>query len=446
MDPMTQETRGGVYQNADRVFEIVPSLFTPHPDVTTALNFVDVDFDYFALVTSLPPGQGYLVFPQAVTAPASVTLDHTYTAGTLNSGAINFPIEYNGVTQNNFNLVGNPYASAIDTDMLINSNPALNEVYYWEHLTPPTADNPGDNTVNFSMDDISIYNLTGGIAAENGGTAPGRYMASGQGFGILADQDAVGTTLNFTNAMRVTGNNGTVRSSDVPSNKLWLQIKDEAETSSITTLIGFLNEATPAFDKGYDSGRLDTEVSFYSTLDNGQELSIQGREVFDIAMQVPMGFTTKKEELQQYTISIKNIEGIALDNAPIFLKDHLTDIVTNLKEESYSFSAADVEQSNRFTVFFSPEDVLSTDTAEGINAQLSLYPNPSEGMITLSYLGSETFDKAVVMDLNGKRVKEINLSDFNKTLDIDLSSFSKGMYFIQIQTASTVVTKKVLLK
>jgi len=445
--PMTTETRDGVYEDANRVFEIIPSLFTPHPDVTTALNFVDVDFDYFAQASTLASGQGFMVFPQAPNASGSVTLDHIYTAGTLNSGAIAYPLVYNGpISGNNFNLVGNPYPSAIDTDMLISTNDAINEVYYWEHLTQPSADNPGDNTVNHSMDDISIYNLTGGIAAVNGGTAPGRYMASGQGFGILADQNAAGATLDFTNAMRVTGNNGTVRSSNVPANKLWLQITDENDSSRNTTLIGFLNEATSSFDKGYDSGRLDTQISFYSTLDDGEELSIQARETFDLDMQVPLGFATKNEELEQYTISIQNIEGSELENAPVFLKDHLTDIVTNLKEQSYNFSAADTKQSDRFTVFFTPEDVLSTDTPDGLSAQLQLYPNPSEGMITLSYAGTEAFTRAIILDLNGKHVKELDLSSFNESLDIDLSAFSTGVYFIQIHTALTIATKKIIRK
>lgn len=445
--PVTAETRNGVYQNAHRAFEIITNMFTPHPDVTTALNFIDVDFDYFAQASTLSPGQGFLVFPQAPNAAGSITLDHTYTSGTLNSGPINYPLVYNGpVTGNNFNLVGNPYASAIDTDMLITANDAINEVYYWEHLTPPTADNPGDNTTNHSMDDISIYNLTGGIAAVNGGTAPGRYMASGQGFGILADQDAVGATLDFTNAMRVTGNNGTVRTSDFPINKIWLQVSNQEATQINSTLIGFLNEATAQFDKGYDSQRLDTQLSLYSTLSDGRELSIQGREQFDAATQVQLGFSTKNETAQDYTISINQIEGIVLTETPVYLKDNLTGTLTNLKEEDYKFTETSSNQATRFTLFFTPEDVLSTNATSVLSNALTLYPNPSQGLLTLSYVGNETLDKAVITDINGKRVKEINLTDFNQSKEIDLSSFATGMYFIQIHTTSTIVTKKILRK
>lgn len=446
--PMTMETRNGVYQNTNRVYQIVTSLFTPHPDVTTALNFIDVDFDYFAPVSNLPQGQGFLVFPQGINDTGSVILDHTYTLGTLNSGTINYPLEYNGPTSaNNFNLVGNPYASAIDSDLLITDNDAINEMYFWNHLTPPTSDNPGDNTENFSMDDISIYNLTGGIAAVNGGPTPGRFMPSGQGFGVLADQDASGSSLTFTNSMRVADNNGTVRSSDLITNKLWLKISDEKEILNNSTLIGFLEAATPLFDKGYDSERLDTKLSLYSTLENGKELSIQGREAFQSNTTVTLGFATAIEDVKIYTISIDKIEGVDLDNSQVYLKDHLTGTIVNLKNESYNFTSGKTSQSNRFTLSFEPEEIeIATSNELSNNTELALYPNPTQGIVTLSYIGDEKFNNAIITNINGKIIKEVDLSSFNESLDIDLSRFSIGMYFIQISTENTLITKKILLK
>lgn len=443
--PMTAETRNGVYLNANRVFEMIPSLFTPNPDVTAAINFIDSDFDYFGLITDVTVGQGILVFPQAVTASSNVIFDHTYTQGTLNSGTIEYNVTYNGpATENNPNILGNPYASAIDGNAVITNNAAINELFYWEHLTEPSPDNPGGNTDNISMDDVSIYNLTGGVAAINGGTAPGRYIPSGQGFAILADQTASGLPVTFTNAMRVTDNNGTVRANENLENKLWLKISDEKGIITNTTLIGFLEEATSSFDKGYDSGRLDTKLSIFSTLENGQELSIQGRETFDSAMKVNLGFATILEDLKTYTITIDQIEGVQLENSEVYLKDHLKGQVTNLKKESYSFTASKTEQSDRFTVFFEPEaNSIENDTT--INSELILYPNPSHGLITLSYIGEEQFDKAIITDLNGKIIKEVDLSNFNESIDIDLSRFSSGLYFMQISTSNTLITKKILI-
>ena len=107
--------------------------------------------------------------------------------------------------------------------MLIANNTVINEVYFWEHITAPDENLPGFNTQNFSMDDVSVRNAMMGVAAVNGGMAPGQYMPSGQGFGILANQAAAGTDVTFTNAMRVNGNNNTPRSSD-QDNRLWIRL------------------------------------------------------------------------------------------------------------------------------------------------------------------------------------------------------------------------------
>ncbi|MEL6989716.1 MAG: hypothetical protein AAGK97_18045, partial [Bacteroidota bacterium] len=159
--PMTEETNGNVYGTADRVFRILSDNFIPNSDVTAAFpmaaNFIDDNGDYLdnleldnpnmmddatGLNNILNPAEGFLVFPQAVNATDPMVLNHTYTQGTLNSGDVTATITYNGATTSNFNLLGNPYASAIDTDMLIATNDAINEVYFWEHITAPDANLP----------------------------------------------------------------------------------------------------------------------------------------------------------------------------------------------------------------------------------------------------------------------------------------------------------------
>jgi hypothetical protein len=272
-------------------------------------------------------------------------------------------------------------------------------------------------------------------------------MPSGQGFGVLADQDASGSPLTFTNSMRVADNNGTVRSSDLITNKLWLKISDEKEILNNSTLIGFLEAATPLFDKGYDSERLDTKLSLYSTLENGKELSIQGREAFQSNTTVTLGFATAIEDVKIYTISIDKIEGVDLDNSQVYLKDHLTGTIVNLKKESYNFTSGKTSQSNRFTLSFEPEEIeIATSNELSNNTELALYPNPTQGIVTLSYIGDEKFNNAIITNINGKIIKKVDLSSFNESLDIDLSRFSIGMYFIKISTENTLITKKILLK
>ena len=446
--PMSVETRAGVYSSANRVFGINSALFTPDPAVMTAVNFLDTNGDYLVPgVTNLAVGEGYLVFPQAVTAMGAVNYAHTYTQGTLNSGTINKTLTYNGpATTNNFNLVGNPYASAIDTDALITANAAINEVYFWEHITEPNEALPGFSTENFSMDDVSLRNLIGGTASANGGTAPGQFMASGQGFAVLAQQAESGSTtpLTFTNAVRVTGNNGAPRSSE-QDNKLWLRLDSDTYTLSSSAVIGFVPQASPAIDPGYDSNRMDTTIGLFSTLESGQQLTIQGREVFNAEMEIAMGFSTRIPDAETYTISIDRMEGFDLENNDIFLIDNVLNTSTDLKAGLYAFAESETIQPNRFTLIFQERALNVDDTVLNENT-ISLYPNPTTDQITLTYTGSQSLNELRVTDIQGRLVKLLDLTNFNGSRTIDVSTLNSGLYFFQVDNGQSTVTTKVIIK
>ena len=436
--PMSGESKTGVYDSANRVFGIIPNNFVPNPDVSAAFpmaaNFIDDNGDYLDnAITNLEISKGYIVFPQAVNATNAVTYNHTYTQGTLNSGDVITPIHYNStISTDNFNLLGNPYASALDTDMLIASNDAINEVYFWEHITTPSQNLPGFNTANISMDDVSVRNAMMGIAAVNdiSGAAPGQYMASGQGFGILANGTEAGnqTPVIFTNALRVTGNNSTPRSSEW-DNKIWLQLTTQNYDIQSTAAIGFIPEATPGFDTGYDSRQLATSISLFSTLENGEQLAIQGREIFDPEMEISIGFQTLIEEQERYTISINALEGIELEDVNIYLTDNVTGIVTNLKESNYSFETNQEASNNRFSLSFE-EDTLSL--TELSNNKLRVYPNPTKSTITLYKQGDQNLKMLIIRDMLGKIIRTQDITSFNEEQIFDISALNNGIYFFQI--------------
>ena len=464
--PVTAEARDRVYGNSRAVFSIIPSNFVPFsidfgtfPEFMGAENFLDDNNDYLLPVTgstALPAaGIGQLVFPQPApnVGDGAYTLTYTQDAmnpGTLNSGTISVAINYNGpATTNNYNLLGNPYASAIDVEAFINANDAVNEVYYWDHLTNPTGDLPGFGSSNFSMNDISVRNALLGVAAVNGGTAPGQFMASGQGFGIKADQSQAGanTPVVFTNSIRVAGNNDGFRnaeSSDI--DRLWLNLTTPAyEEATSQTGIGFTPNATPGFDPGYDSPRLGTFISLFTTLETGEQLAIQGREAFDTAIELTLGFATSVETEESYTISIDHFEGIGIENAPVFLIDHLNNTITNLKESDYNFTATSGIQPERFTIIFEERDVLGTNEVS-FSESINLYPNPATDQVTLSYQGQATLQELTIVDLNGKLVKRVDLRNFSNAQTIQTSELAKGVYFLQIQSNKNTIVQKLIIK
>ncbi|MEP0390088.1 MAG: T9SS type A sorting domain-containing protein, partial [Dokdonia sp.] len=458
--PMSAETRDGVYANSRAVFNIIPSNFVPFtidfdtfPEFEFAENFLDDDNDFLSQSLGsdpLPtPGIGQLVFPSPSHDSPMAAYDLDYTQGTLNSGTISIPINYNGpATINNYNLLGNPYASAIDVEAFINANDAVNQVYYWEHLTDPSAALPGFGTSNFSMNDISIRNALLGIPAVNGGTAPGQFMASGQGFGIKADQAQAmaNTPVVFTNSIRVTGNNDDFRTQTTTVDKLWLNLTTSAFEGAVSqTAIGFTPNATPGFDPGYDSPRLGTFLSLFTNLD-GQYLAIQGREVFDTSIELTLGYSTTVETEETHTISIDHLEGIGIENAPVFLIDHLLGTTTNLKEQAYSFIAVRGIQSERFTVVFEERDALGISDGGSFRESVTLYPNPATNQVTLSYQGAQQLQQVIITNVNGKHIKTISLANFNNSQSIQTSELAKGMYFMQIQSNSETIVQKLIIK
>jgi hypothetical protein len=465
--PVTAEARNRVYGNSRAVFSIIPSNFVPFPiDLMTfpefdgAENFLDDDNDYLLPITgstALPTaGIGQLIFPQPMPDVGDGAYTLTYTQnpsnpGTLNSGTISVPINYNGpATINNYNLLGNPYASAIDVAEFISTNDAVNEVFFWDHLTNPTGALPGFGTSNFSMNDISMRNAMMGVAAVNGGTAPGQFMASGQGFGIKADQAEMmaNTPVVFTNRIRVTGNNDGFRTSDVENNldKLWLNLTTAGYEEAQSQMgIGFTENATQGFDAGYDSQRLGTFISLFTTLETGEQLAIQGREAFDEAIELTLGFATSVETLESYVISIDHLEGINIENATVYLIDNLTNTTTNLKEDRYSFTATSGIQPERFTIVFQKRDALNTDEFN-FRESVTLYPNPAKDQVTLSYAGQKQLQQLTIMDMNGKTVRIMSLENFQSSQVVDTSKLAKGMYFLYIQSTQDTMVQKLIIK
>ena len=84
--------------------------------------------------------------------------------------------------------------------------------------------------------------------------------------------------------------------------------------------------------------------------------------------------------------------------------------------------------------------VLSDEIRSEEVASVSLYPNPTEGELTLTVDGEFNY---VLMDLNGKTI--LSGSAANET-QLDLTEFESGIYHISIQTANQLVQKKIIVQ
>ncbi len=382
-------------------------------------------------------GEGYLVRPIPLGDPSG-TYTTNYTLGTLNNGVVNFTAIFGDDQNDSPNVLSNPYASAIDADLFITDNALVDKVYFWEHITSPNPSYPGYQAANYDMGDISIRNSGGGVAAANGGGAPGQYIPSGQGFAIKATGAG---TITFNNSLRVTGNNTGYRNSEITIDRLYLEVINETYHLKSNTLIAFTDGATNGFDPNYDAKRLATPVSLYS-LNSDRELAIQGRAAFNEDHIIPLGFTTHVEEDQQYTISVSSLEGelISDSNIMIYLEDTLLGIVTNLSDTDYTFNSYAGHQTDRFIIYFEERQVLGN--SDSSLESVSLYPNPTQNILHIISPNTDIIN-VDVYDVRGRKVNSVDFND-QATYQIDMSALESAMYFVKINTENGSITKRVV--
>ena len=445
--PMTTETRNGVFAASHSIRNHLTENFVPNPDVEAqfpgAENFADDNYDNWLLYNgTINPGEGYLVRPQESLTEGNKTYDLTYQSGTLNTGTVEFTVKYNVDRDSSPNVLSNPYPSAISAVDFINANPMVNEVYFWNPITPPNGSLPGAGSMNFSMEDISMYNLFGGTAAASDitgtETIPTGYISTGEGFGIKATSAGIAT---FNNSMRVTGNNNVPRPTEGNDDRIWLTVHNDKYELQNTTLLGFSEITTSGRDQGYDSKRLATVLSLYSHLEDGsQELGIQAREAFTDGAKIPMGFSSLLDDTAEYRISITDIQGVDFENISVFLFDNQLNTVTNLSETDYTFVAAKGTYNNRFTVQFQSDEVLGPIATALRN--ISMYPNPTQSLVTINSPQSKIVS-IEVYDISGRKLRSTPVIG-ETSYSIDLHPLQTAVYFIKINTEAGTVTKQII--
>lgn len=342
------------------------------------------------------------------TSGAKQTFTTTF-VGTPNNGDITMPIS-KGTNANmgstvpsggstvvtnaddEWNLIGNPYPSAVDISLFL-SDPANTPVvdgtiYLWTHNTLPSTGitDPfyGNYVQNYTVNDYATVNQAGATTtAPSGGTAPTKYIASGQSFFISADDAmANGSTQNvtFRNSMRVANNNANflrVNNSDsgfspdgLEAQRVWLNLSGNGGFSQM--LVGYIQGATLGWDRGLDGEALaGNAVRFYS-LGADKKLTIQSRFwPFDQTDLVPLGY--KATTQGNYTIGIDHFDG-AFNNQKIYLEDLLLGTIHDLRVSPYSFTSQAGEFNNRFVLRYT-NNTLGNDEVTALEDSVIIYTN-----------------------------------------------------------------------
>ena len=81
-----------------------------------------------------------------------------------------------------------------------------------------------------------------------------------------------------------------------------------------------------------------------------------------------------------------------------------------------------------------------------LNASIDLYPNPTTGEFNISNDGFINLQKVVIYDMSGRLISQQNISKTSRLNTIYLNNVSKGIYFVNIHSDRTFITKKIILE
>ncbi len=414
-------------------------------------------------VETMVLGKGYIergLNNAPLNSPVNFTATFT---GVPNNGNITTPIArgtYTGVNYNtgvsttpatddddNWNLLGNPYPSAISAADFLNANATNLDgfVKIWTHGMAPstTAPDPFYNNYvyNYDPNDYITWNLSGASTPGFNG-----YIAAGQGFITKMKHTSPTTTstAQFNNSMRnasYTNNQfyksaNNQKSSNIEEGHIWIDLV--SSSASTRALVAYVNGATDEKDQMYDA-QADMKSNFrINSLLGPERLIIQGKKVpFDSNDQVFIAYSAPTNGT--YSIAIGAVDGLFTDlSQNIYLEDKQLNIIHNLRSTPYQFTTNQGDNTNRFVLRYTNQ-TLSNDTFVFSNS-VSVYANQYLNIKS----SSENITDVKVFDVLGKTILSKNKIGKNEISLTELKANSSVIIVKVILENGNEVTKKVI--
>lgn len=434
------------------------------PNMTFGKGYIARTFNGFNTPTSLP----FTFRGQPNNGLISVDISRgTYHGDGITTG-LNYTVgaSPNPVTvtrwDDNWNLVGNPYPSAINALTFLDetTNPDIEGfVYLWTHqqgLVNSIDPYYYDFGLNYSSAvNYVVYNRMG---VSSGSSVFNGKIASGQGFFVLMSDGPASTSgkVYFNNSMRYdtnpsfapynnsqfyrttsTANNG----SEEEKHRLWLDIVS-SQGNSNRTLIGYADGATNEKDRMYDAvTNLDNSLRIVSYLnqENPQEFNIQGRGLpFDLYDTVRLGVSIPSNGT--YKIGIGSLDGLFAEDQEIYIEDKLLNIIQSIKNQPYNFSSVKGKFTNRFVLRYTNQ-ALGNDDFDRTN-QIVAFSN--DNLITINS-SLEDISEVQIFDVLGRQLHE-NKAISKRTYEVK-KDIAQQTVIVKVKLQNGIwVTKKVLVK
>ncbi len=291
-----------------------------------------ISYTYDTLTTA----QGYAYYYYTTTLNYQGELNYgTYTL-TLHKSASG------DAANQGWNLLGNPYSSAIDWDQVVTQAAFTNgdvemAVYFFD-----------DDSKTGEQQNYRYYVPANGTATGVGTGDASNIIPVGQGFFVKAYTDNV--QIQLRPEYRVHNPNvAFYKSAEITPNIVRLKVSDTAGLTD-ELIIRYVDGATPEFDGRYDARKRfptsSVPMIYALSPDKSEKMAIYSDDPNTDVLSIPLGFSSQGGEFGIYASEI------SLNGAYVYLYDKKLDTVVNLSQQGYSFRADSGEFDDRFELFF----------------------------------------------------------------------------------------------
>ena len=345
------------------------------------------------------------------------------TSTNLNNGNITLALTKT-VAGAGWNLVGNPYPSAIDWNSVLgwNNVNVTPTIYCWTGLQYKT------------------YTRNG--VATNGCS---NIIPPMQGFFVVCTNKT--GVWSMDNRVRVANNSQPfykgVATYPMASNLLSLTVSGNGITDE--SVVAFNSEATQGFDENYDAYKLFTDNASVPQLNSrsldGENTALAVNYLPQSQMNqtiVPFDFTVGAAGT--YTITAGNIASFNPD-VNITLIDKKTGAKTDLQSSAYTFKSDAVQNDQRFDLSFGAT-VTSVQTTD-LNNSLNIFTDKNQIVVQNKSNSSDKME-LMVYDVLGKEITSRQLES-NSEQRIDMNGQAQAIYYVKVTSNNHSLTKKVCI-
>ena len=308
-----------------------------------------------------------------------------------------------GGDNDGMNLLGNPYPSSIDWDVL---DGTYGTVYYWDS-------------------ENGHYDTWSGTGSTNGGQ---QYLPPMQGFFVYTNA-AEDFTINNNSRTHTNASSFYKSGGESIVNGLRLEATNNNGLTDDMLLL-FNNNSQEGFELQTDAWKLlsgtQGRSEIYSIV-NEEKLAIDVRPETEV---VQLGF--KNNENGIYSIGIIEI----VDISEATLEDTKTNTFHNLQNETYEFAWNVTDDEKRFKLHLDAVGIEETPASES-----SIFVYAADDQIFIK--GAEK-GQVIVSDMMGRVVLEQDISGSGLvTIPVNLKT---GVYVVMVLSGENIVTEKVFIK